>query len=67
MIELDVAAGRLDLLVERDELVRRSEAIQLPEYSCRGYEQLYRQHVLQASGGCDFDFLRADSVKTVTA
>jgi dihydroxy-acid dehydratase len=24
----------------------------------RGYRRLYLEHVLQADGGCDFDFLR---------
>jgi len=59
LIELDVAAGRLDLLVDKDELTRRRAEFEPPIVDCRGYEKLYRTHVLQASEGCDFDFLLA--------
>ena len=58
-IRLDVAAGRLDLLVGEDELDRRCAALPaaapLPE---RGYARLYAAEVMQAQDGCDFAFLR---------
>ena len=59
LISLDTPNGRLDLLVEAAELERRQAAWKAPEpmYS-RGYGAMYSQHVLQADGGCDFDFLR---------
>ncbi|MHA1570910.1 MAG: L-arabinonate dehydratase [Alphaproteobacteria bacterium] len=58
MIELDIAARKLELLVDEDELARRRKAWQraaTPQQ--RGYAQLYVQHVNQAHEGCDFDFL----------
>jgi len=55
-IRISVAERRLDLLVPEAELVgRRPEPIPLPK---RGYARLYRDEVLQADLGCDFDFLR---------
>jgi dihydroxy-acid dehydratase len=30
----------------------------------RGYARLYRQQVLQADQGCDFDFLRRSPART---
>jgi len=59
LISLDVDAGRLDLLVDRDELDRRRAVLRLPDAPPRGYEWLHWRHVLQAPAGCDFDFLRA--------
>ncbi|WP_430398183.1 IlvD/Edd family dehydratase [Ferrovibrio sp.] len=58
-IRLDVAKRRIDLLVDRDELSRRAaEPVTLPhELPTRGYAKLYMDTVLQADGGCDFDFL----------
>ena len=58
MIELDVEARRLHLEVGDDELAARREdwAPPAPEHQ-RGYYQLYRDHVLQADQGVDFDFL----------
>jgi dihydroxy-acid dehydratase len=57
-IELDVAARRLELLVDDAELERRRAAWQPPaaKYE-RGYGQLFAKHVTQAHEGCDFDFL----------
>jgi dihydroxy-acid dehydratase len=58
IIELDVEAQRLDLLVDEDELARRRathvSAITTPE---RGWRKLYAERVLQADLGADLDFL----------
>ncbi len=59
MIELDVPARRLSLLVDDAELNRRRAAWQAPRPAYgRGYGKLFVEHVLQADEGCDFDFLR---------
>jgi dihydroxy-acid dehydratase len=61
IIELDVAARRLDLLVGEEELGRRREALVPPPRPARsGYGELFAQHVTQANLGCDFDFLVHD-------
>ena len=58
LIELDVTARRLNLLVDDEELARRRAAWQPPEPKfTRGYGQLFSQHVTQAHQGCDFGFL----------
>lgn len=61
-ITLDVAAGRLELEVDAEELGRRAAEYQPPvSEHLRGWPALYQQHVTQADMGCDFDFLRADT------
>ncbi|HVH74739.1 MAG TPA: dihydroxy-acid dehydratase [Stellaceae bacterium] len=55
-IHLSVKERRLDLLVAPEELARRT--IVSPPIPERGYARLYRQQILQADRGCDFDFLR---------
>ena len=58
LIELDVQARRLDLLVEPEELERRRKQWTPPvRKHRRGYAALYTQHVTQADEGCDFAFL----------
>ena len=58
MIEIDVAARRLHLDVADDELAARRDAWKpSPAQFERGYHHLYRNHVLQADKGVDFDFL----------
>lgn len=58
-IRLSVAQRRLDLLVGDTELAGRRQALRPPAPTpARGYARLYRQCVLQAQDGCDFDFLR---------
>jgi dihydroxy-acid dehydratase len=58
-IELDVAARRLHLDVNVDELAGRRAAWRpAPEPASRGFVKLYRAHVTQAHEGCDFDFLQ---------
>lgn len=58
LIELDVEAGRLELVVSEEELLLRGKEFVPPLPPVRGYELLYHQHVTQAPEGCDFDFLR---------
>ena len=59
-IELDIEARTINVLVP-DEVLMRRLATWTPTFAPaeRGYDRLYRQHVLQADEGCDFDFLRA--------
>jgi dihydroxy-acid dehydratase len=61
MIELDVDARRLDMLVSEEELAKRKAAwvAPAPKFK-RGYGVLYLKHIQQADTGCDFDFLSPD-------
>ena len=58
MIELDVAARRLSLLVSDEELQERRKSF-VPQLRTQlsGYASLYVKHVTQADQGCDFDFM----------
>ncbi len=58
IIELDVAARKLNLKVSEAELARRKAAWKkpAPKYP-RGFGLLHSQHVTQADKGCDYDFL----------
>lgn len=59
LIELDVEARTLNLLVSDEELARRREQWKPPQPKYeRGYGQLFSKHVTQAHLGCDFDFLQ---------
>ena len=58
LIELDVPARKLNLLIGDAEMARRRAAWVAPEPKFeRGYGKLYLRHVSQADKGCDFDFL----------
>jgi len=57
MIEVDVAARRLNLDVSETEVARRRMNWKRPQPFQRGYYQLYHEHVLQADQGADLDFL----------
>jgi dihydroxy-acid dehydratase len=60
VIELDVAARRLDVDIAPGELRRREPpAAAVAGYAApaRGWERLYVDHVLQADRGADLDFL----------
>ncbi len=58
-IRLSVTERRIDLLVDDAELARRRAELPAPAPRApRGYAKLYQDHVMQADGGCDFDFLR---------
>ena len=57
-VRLDVRNGRLDMLLDDAELLRRKAAWRAPVSSYpRSYAALYQGHVSQAPQGCDFDFL----------
>src|SRR6201746_1931621 len=61
MIRLDVAARRIDLLVDDAELAKRRAALApatTPDWAKRGYAHLFNETILQADEGCDFDFMR---------
>jgi dihydroxy-acid dehydratase len=60
LIDLDVAARKLELVVDDAELSRRRAAWKPapPRYE-RGFGALYSAHVTQADKGCDFDVLEA--------
>jgi dihydroxy-acid dehydratase len=60
IIELDVAARRLDVDVAPDALRRReppAAAVAAYAAPARGWERLYVDHVMQADRGADLDFL----------
>jgi dihydroxy-acid dehydratase len=59
-IRLSVKERRLDLLVDDKEMVERRKGIRPggSDTPSRGYDKLFRESVLQAPDGCDFDFLR---------
>lgn len=67
-IRLSVRERRIDLLVDEAELARRRAALPpAAPGATRGYAKLYHDHVLQADGGCDFDFLRGPAVPPAPA
>ena len=57
-IQLSVAEGRVDLLVDPAELETRRSASTPPvaDSSLTGYRRLFVDHVTQADLGCDFNF-----------
>jgi dihydroxy-acid dehydratase len=57
-IRLSVKERTLDLLVDDAELAKRRAALKPPaEKGHRGYDKLFRESVMQAPDGCDFEFL----------
>ena len=58
-ILVDLAARKLELLVDEAELAARHAAWVSPARAYpRGCIRLYQEHVTQAHEGCDFDFLQ---------
>jgi len=58
LIEMDVAARKLELKVSAEELTKRKAAWKQPEpHYTRGYGAIYSQHITQANKGCDLDIL----------
>jgi dihydroxy-acid dehydratase len=64
-IRLSVKERRLDLLVDPREIDARRQGVRpaASDTSLRGYDQLFRERVLQAPDGCDFDFLRGQTLR----
>jgi dihydroxy-acid dehydratase len=63
IIDLDIAAGTLNMRVSDAELaLRRAEHVPVHRQYGRSFAALYQQHVTQANEGCDFDFLQAGEV-----
>ncbi|MEN9559562.1 MAG: hypothetical protein RLZZ502_773, partial [Pseudomonadota bacterium] len=61
LVCLDVAARRVDMLVDDAEIARRRAEWQAPPPKfTRGYGTLYLKHIQQADKGCDFDFLETE-------
>lgn len=63
-IKISVKNRCLDLLISEEEMQNRLKKLHIkspPKYH-RGYKKLYYDTVLQADGGCDFDFLRDPSL-----
>lgn len=62
LIELNIEAGSLNMLVDDTELAQRREALKPTHQTfSRSRSALYQQHVTQADEGCDFDFLQSGS------
>jgi len=62
-IELSADKRQLNLLVEESELRARASDRRARPAPARGYERLYVERVQQAHLGCDFDFLRHESLQ----
>lgn len=61
-VRLDVAARRLDMLVDDAELARRRAALPpRKRIFARGWQRLYIEQVTQADQGCDLGFLEGTS------
>ena len=58
MIELDIPARKLNLLVSEEILDERRLLWKAPApHATRGWVKLYEEHVMQAHTGADLDFL----------
>jgi len=65
MIEVDIAARTLNLLVDEAELAKRKANWTPPQETAgRGYQWISAKHIQQADTGCDFDFLESCFGKT---
>lgn len=63
IIDLDVAAGTLNMRISDEEIaLRRALHVPVHRQFSRSFAALYQQHVTQANEGCDFDFLQAGEV-----
>jgi dihydroxy-acid dehydratase len=63
-VRLSVKERKLDLLVDGAELANRRAALKTAAAGDhRGYDKLFRDSVMQAPDGCDFDFLRGQTLR----
>ncbi|KAA2212313.1 L-arabinonate dehydratase [Teichococcus oryzae] len=61
IVEMDVDARSINMLVSDEELAkRRAEWKAPPERFGRGYGWMFTKHIQQANEGCDFDFLKTE-------
>ena len=68
LIELDVPARKLNVLISDTEMDKRKAAwVAPPPKFERGFGKLYLQHIQQADKGCDFDFLETQVSSTPSA
>src|ERR1700687_1244661 len=65
-IKLSVRERRIDVMVSELDLESRRREMQPTRVPRRGYAKLYADSVLGPEFGCDFDFLRKDSVRVET-
>lgn len=67
LISLSIKNKTIDLIVEEDVLKTRKAKLK-PNYQIKDYERgygfIYKEHILQAENGCDFDFLLAKKKMT---
>jgi dihydroxy-acid dehydratase len=62
LIELDVPARKLNVLISDAEMAKRKSTWQAPPQKFdRGFGKMYSAHIMQANHGCDFDFLETKS------
>jgi dihydroxy-acid dehydratase len=62
-IKLSVRERRIEVMVSEEDLENRRNEKQPPRVAARGYAKLYAESVLGPEFGCDFDFLRKESVR----
>ena len=62
-IRLSVKERRIDVMVSGQDLENRRREMRPSQGPARGYAKLYADSVLGPEFGCDFDFLRKDSVR----
>jgi dihydroxy-acid dehydratase len=61
IVEMDVDARSINMLVSEEELAKRRAEWKAPEERFgRGYGWMFTKHIQQANEGCDFDFLKTD-------
>jgi dihydroxy-acid dehydratase len=61
IVEVDVDARSINMLVSDEELARRrAEWVAPKPRFARGYGWMFSQHIRQANEGCDFDFLKTE-------
>jgi dihydroxy-acid dehydratase len=62
-MRLSVGERRIDVMVSEQDLENRRREMRPTSGAVRGYAKLYADSVLGPEFGCDFDFLRKDSVR----
>jgi len=61
IVEVDVDARTINMVVSEEELARRKAEWQAPPVRYeRGYGWMFTKHIQQANEGCDFDFLKTE-------